>query len=276
MQSRRLRRLRLGLQTLLGPRPMGFFIPYRHAAAVAPTGYPALEPAFDNARSRAEELLGAIRRLEPALLAMGGPPPAPRFTQSWFPRLDGAAAYAIVRTRRPARIVEVGSGHSTRFMARAISDGGLATRLTCIDPAPRATFEGLDIVWRRELLASAADADLAALGPGDVLFIDSSHILMPGTDVDLVLNHVLPRLPTGVLLHVHDVFLPDPYPTAWAWRGYNEQCGIAALLTSGAFRILFASHALTSRAPDLVEAAVGSLPLATGAHESSLWLEKAR
>src|SRR5262245_31183128 len=66
-------------------------------------------------------------------------PPAPRWNQDWFPRLDAAAAYAMVRALRPKRIVEVGSGHSTRFLARAVADGGLDTRITAIDPEPRAT-----------------------------------------------------------------------------------------------------------------------------------------
>ena len=74
---------------------------------------------------------------------------------------------------------------------------------------------------------------LPDLAPGDVLSIDSSHILMPGTDVDILLNRVLPALPAGVLVHIHDVFLPDDYPPAWSWRGYNEQLGVAALVQGG-------------------------------------------
>jgi len=67
--------------------------------------------------------LAAIESLAAALQAIGGaPPPAPRWNQDWFPRLDAAAAYAMVRRHRPARIVEVGSGHSTRFLARAVVD----------------------------------------------------------------------------------------------------------------------------------------------------------
>src|SRR3546814_14308293 len=69
------------------------------------------------------------------------PPPLPRWRQDWFPGLDGAAAYALVRQTRPARIVEVGSGHSTRLLARAVIDGGLPTAILCIDPAPRRSEE---------------------------------------------------------------------------------------------------------------------------------------
>ena len=67
-----------------------------------------------------------IEQYAAELEAIGSaPPPAPRWNQDWFPRLDAAAAYAMVRNTRPRRIVEVGSGHSTRFMARAVADGGL-------------------------------------------------------------------------------------------------------------------------------------------------------
>ena len=68
------------------------------------------------------------------------------------------------------------------------------------------------------------------LKAGDVLFIDSSHILMPGSDVDILLNRVLPRLPAGVLVHIHDIFLPFDYPAIWGWRNYNEQQGVVPLL----------------------------------------------
>src|SRR6185503_4717515 len=75
--------------------------------------------------------LSSIENYRAELEAIGfEPPPAPRWNQDWFPRLDAAAAYAMVRITQPRRIVEVGSGHSTRFLARAVADGGLATRIT--------------------------------------------------------------------------------------------------------------------------------------------------
>ncbi len=115
----------------------------------------------------------------------------------------------------------------------------------------------------------------AELAAGDMLVVDSSHILMPGTDVDLLLNRVLPALPSGVLVHFHDIFLPDDYPAGWAWRGYNEQLGVAALLSGGTFEPLFASHYATTRLAEAVAGGVvGRLPLQPGARNSSLWLCK--
>jgi hypothetical protein len=93
--------------------------------------------------------------------------------------------------------------------------------------------------------------------------------------VELVLNAVLPRLRPGVLVHVHDVFLPDPYPEAWAWRGYNEQPAVACLLQGGAFEILFASRWLATRRRAWLETGVlAELPRPAHAFESSLWLAK--
>ena len=222
------------------------------------------------------EVLDAIDGLAADLnrVAQDAEPPAPRWGQSWFPGLDAAAAYALVRRRAPARIVEVGSGHSTRWLARAVQDGGLATTIRCIDPAPRARLDGLPVTFERRTLQQAGAGAAADLEAGDLLFVDSSHVQVPGSDVELVLAEILPRLPRGALLHVHDVFLPDDYPGHWAWRSYNEQGAVAALLGAG-WRPLFASHYVATRMADRVAAGARGCPAKPAeAVESSLWLEK--
>jgi hypothetical protein len=218
-------------------------------------------------------LLDSIEQYAADLERIGAaPPPAPRWNQDWFPRLDAAAAYAMVRTLRPRRIVEVGSGHSTRFMARAVADGGLDTRITAIDPAPRATLSGLDIEWiSSPVQRVAAFPPLAA---GDILFIDSSHQVKPGSDVEFLLKAVLPMLPAGVRVHFHDIFLPDDYPREWEWRRYNEQAAVASLIEKNVFRVDFASHATVTRQPESIGGVLARLPLVPGAKESSLWLSK--
>ncbi len=274
---KRMRMLGMGLLTLFGRTPQGFFIPYRYSGQIdrrAPA-YRPVEALFESCESDFQDVLDSMDRHEAALLGLGGEPPAPRWTQQWFARLDAAAAYVLVRDRRPARIVEVGSGHSTRFMARAIADGAIDADLTAIDPAPRADLSGLSVNFLAKTVQSAGLSPFAALEPGDVLFIDSSHIAMPGTDVDLLFSRILPALPAGVLVHIHDICLPDDYPSSWHWRGYNEQQMVAAILAGGGFRPLFASHYIASRMADQVAASVaGRLPLADGTPETSLWLEK--
>jgi hypothetical protein len=266
---------------VLGLRARGIFIPYRYADRLPAPGrrgaYPlqgrllaAAEPAFDG-------WLAALGGLAADLHAIprDGGPPEPRWGQQWFCGLDAAIAYTLVRTRAPARIVEVGSGHSTRFLGRAVRDGGLATAIACIDPDPRARLDGQPVSFRRTTLQEAGRGAIDVLGPGDVLFVDSSHVLAPGSDVELVLSQLLPALPPGALVHLHDVFLPDDYPADWGWRGYNEQGAVAALLGTDGWRVLFASHYVRTRMPARLAASpAGALPLPEGALESSLWLEK--
>ncbi len=269
------RRFRLGLQTLLGWRPGGFFIPYRHAQSVRPYAYTALEPLFAKAVPDMLRLLGRVEILGDRLRALAGPPPRPRWEQDWFPRLDGATLYAMVHSGRPRRVLEIGSGHSTRFIAQAVLDGGFPCAITCIDPQPRADLARLPIDLRLRLLAPEDAALARELAAGDILVIDSSHVAVAGSDVDLLLNLVLPQLTPGVLVHLHDIFLPDPYPEGWAWRGYNEQVAVAALLHSGGYAIRLASHYLATRHADrLACGVIGQLPLSPGTPESSLWIEK--
>jgi Methyltransferase domain len=268
----RWRRLALGLPTVLGFNPRGWFIPHRYARLLPPPGnqppyaeiamlFERQSPAFmamiDLIDAHAGELFGLDKLLD----------------QAWFPTLDGAVAYSLVRARRPRHVVEVGSGHSTRILARALGDKG---EILAIDPAPRADIGGLPGVRVVPKTLQAAPTNLFdALAAGDMLFIDSSHILMPGSDVDFLLNRVLPRLPSGVLVHVHDVFLPFDYPAVWGWRNYNEQQGVAPLLASGAYQPLFSSVWAERRLADrLARSAVSRLPQHAEAMATSLWLEK--
>jgi predicted O-methyltransferase YrrM len=269
------RRLRFGLATLLGIKPLGFFTPYRYADSIEPLDYPALQPLFEGARAQFSGVLESIESHSADLKAiLDGKGPA-RFDQSWFPRLDAAAAYAIVRRERPQRIVEIGSGHSTRFMAQAVQDGELSTRITCIDPEPRATLSKLDVAHRQALLRDADPAVFEALAPGDILFIDSSHIAMPGTDVDRLFLDVLPRLASGTLIHIHDITLPYGYPEVWAWRGYNEQLLVGALVQGRGYELVFASHHVVKEHREALSRGIlAELPLVPGAHETSLWLRK--
>lgn len=269
------RRLRLGLSTLLGLKRLGFFIPYRYADSVEAEGYPALRSLFEAATPSFDAVLAAVEDHAADLVCiLEGKGPA-RFDQSWFPRLDAAAAYAIVRRERPVRIVEIGSGHSTRFMAQAVADAGLPTRIACIDPAPRAVLDQLKVEHKPVLLRDAEPAIFETLAAGDILFIDSSHIAMPGTDVDRLFLDILPRLASGALVHIHDITLPDAYPEAWDWRGYNEQLLVGTLLQGMGFELVFSSHYVAKhQSPTLADGVLSRIPLIPGAHETSVWLKK--
>ncbi len=270
----RWRRLKLGLPTVLGMKPGGWFIPHRYAPLLPPPGaqppYPAIEALFERHAEAFRAVLDAVDANAAALEARKA-----LFEQSWFPSLDGAVAYTLVRERKPRRIIEVGSGHSTRVLASA--HGGMG-EIVAIDPAPRADIADLPGVRIVASTLQAAPLGLFDdLAPGDLLFIDSSHILMPGSDVDILLNRVLPSLPSGALVHIHDVFLPFDYPSIWGWRAYNEQQGIAPLLASGAYRPVFSSAWVERRLADrLSSSVVPRLPRLPDAIAASLWLEKCR
>jgi predicted O-methyltransferase YrrM len=267
------RRLRFGLATLLGPEPRGFFIPYRYADTVRPSDHPALEPVFRDAAPSMLAILSAIEGYAAALAALQAAGPA-RFDQDWFPRLDALAVYALTRSRKPRRIVEIGSGHSTRFLARAVADEGCGTRIVCIDPAPRAALASLEVTWIPRVLGAEDDDLLASLTADDMLFIDSSHVAMPGTDVERLVLDILPRLAPGVLIHIHDILLPDAYPAEWDWRGYNEQIVVGALIQGGAYEVLWSSRWAATRLGAQLGPVVGGTVLVEGAIESSLWLVK--
>jgi predicted O-methyltransferase YrrM len=253
----------------------GFFIPHRYADRAVARAYPHLEALFGRAAPGFGRLLATATDHTGMFTTFCGPAPEPRWDQDWFARLDGAIAYTLVRSLRPRRIVEIGSGHSTRFMARAVRDGACVTTITCIDPAPRAALQGLSVAHLACDLQSAPLEIFAELSPGDILFIDSSHVAMPGSDVDLLFNLILPELPSGTLLHIHDTFLPDPYPEAWAWRGYNEQLLTAAWISGGGIEPVFSSRYVTSRMPEALAASpIGGIPLLPGAYECSFWARR--
>jgi hypothetical protein len=158
----------------------------------------------------------------------------PHWVNGWLPALDAAALYGFVAGGHPPRYVEIGSGNSTKFVRRAITDHGLSTIVTSIDPAPRAGVDELcDVVVRQPL--EKADLDIfTALDAGDILFFDGSHRAFMGSDVTVFFFEILPRLRPGVLVHIHDIWLPRDYPPEWRWRHYSEQYLLAAFLLAEA------------------------------------------
>lgn len=158
----------------------------------------------------------------------------PYWNQAWFTTLDAAALYGMLCEFRPKRIIEVGSGHSTRFARRAIRDHSIGTHLMSIDPEPRSEIDEIcDLVVRSRL----EDVDLRVfdeLEAGDFLFIDSSHRSFPNSDVTVLFLEILPRLRPGVIVHVHDIFWPNDYLPETLGRYYSEQYLLGAYLLGDA------------------------------------------
>jgi len=180
-----------------------------------------------------------------------------RLDNSYFQSPDAEVLYAMVRLYRPRQIVEVGSGHSTLLMRQAISDGGLATRLTSIDPSPRREVADHADRWIRSCLEDVDDATAwRGLAANDILFVDSSHEVKAGNDVVRLFLTILPALPPGVLVHIHDIFLPYEYPRQWIvenrWT-WSEQYLLQALLQDNEqYEVLWCGHYLEKTYPGLL------------------------
>jgi hypothetical protein len=197
-----------------------------------------------------------------------------------FGDADARTLFALLRHWRPARMVEVGSGFSTLLAADVNRRWlGGAMRLTAIEPYPRDFLHGLDGLQalRVERVQDTPMAVFAELDAGDVLFVDSSHVLKTGSDLVHLLTRVLPVLRAGVRVHVHDVFLPDDYPPTWVVdqnRGWNEQYALQAMLAANPrWRVVFAAHYALTRLADDARAAFGDLagqPWQAG----SVWIER--
>jgi hypothetical protein len=170
---------------------------------------------------------GAIERI-PQIAAAGSA--EPNWDNGYFLALDAAALYGVIATARPRRLFEIGSGNSTRFARRAIRDQGLPTSLLSIDPSPQADIDEICDVVVRQPLEEVDVALFDQLEAGDILFFDGSHYPFMNSDVVVLWVEILPRLKPGVLVHVHDVFLPYDYPPDWVERFYSEQYLLAVAL----------------------------------------------
>ena len=193
------------------------------------------------------------------------------FDNIYYTSPDAEVLYSLVRSRSPGKIVEIGSGNSTKISRQAIRDGGLSTRLISIDPSPRIEIAHLTDESRRSALSTTSR--LEEIGAGDFLFIDSSHVIRAGNEVAFLYLDVLPRLPAGTIVQVHDIFLPYEYPKQWAldWE-YDEQYLVQAILQFGTgFEVLWAGYYLQRTLPDFA----AHFPRAERPG-TSLWLLKTR
>jgi hypothetical protein len=197
---------------------------------------------LDRGRERYRQHLRHIAALAPRLRAIAVAPSeqdplAPAWSNPWFSGLDLAALYMFVSQHRPSKYMEIGSGWTTKIARRAARDSGTALHITSIDPQPRAEIDQLcDVVVRK----AAEEMDVALpgqLGAGDILFLDGSHRVFTNSDCVAFFLEILPELKPGVLVHVHDIFLPYDYPPEWNDRYYSEQYLLAAWLIAEGTRL---------------------------------------
>lgn len=172
-----------------------------------------------------------------------------------FPVLDAEFLFCALRYFKPKVMIEVGSGFSSLIVAdvnRRFFGNNLD--FSCIEPYPRQfLIDGVEGITRL-ITKKVEDVDLEyfdQLNSGDILFIDSSHVSKVGSDVNYLFFEILPRLKKGVIVHIHDIFLPDEYPKVWVidqGRNWNEQYLLQAFLQFNSdWDVIWASHFMGTR-----------------------------
>ena len=203
-----------------------------------------------------------------------------------FESVDGEILYCMIRYFQPRRILEIGSGYSTYLSAQAIlknkeENNDYDCELVAIEPHPneilKAGFAGLS----RLLPVKVQDVTLAEfekLKENDILFIDSSHVLKIGSDVQYEYLEILPRLNKGVIVHVHDILLPAEYSKEWVLkyhRFWTEQYLLQAfLIFNDHFEVLWAGNYMHLKHPDKLQTAFGSYKPDEEKGRKSFWLRK--
>jgi predicted O-methyltransferase YrrM len=157
-------------------------------------------------------------------------PERPAWNNGFLPGLDIILLYTIIAELKPRKYVEVGSGNSTKVAHLAKRNGELKTEIISIDPMPRAEIDQLATKVVRKPFEDVELNFFESLEAGDVVFIDNSHRILPNSDSTVFYLEVLPRLKPGVIVHIHDVYLPYDYPQFMCDRYYSEQYGLAMFM----------------------------------------------
>jgi predicted O-methyltransferase YrrM len=202
------------------------------------------------------------------------------FDNGSFSHGDGAVLYAMLRTLKPRRYVEVGSGYSSACLLDTLDLMRADTSVTFIEPYTE-LLESLlreDDRARVRIIAGpvqrAPYAVFDELQAGDILFIDSTHVAKTGSDVCHELFNVLPYLQAGVVIQFHDIFYPFEYPDVWIYgenRSWNELYLLRALLMGGGYEIVFFGDYFAKEHRAEIEAVAPQLLRYSWA---SLWLRK--
>ena len=161
------------------------------------------------------------------------------YNNSGFEAGDAEFLYNMIRLKKPAKIIEIGSGNSTLMALNAIlknkkENPDYNCEQICIEPYEKDWLEKLPVNVLREKVESINKELFVSLNPNDILFIDSSHVIRPQGDVVFEFLEILPILNSGVIIHIHDIFTPNDYPESWLFDKimlFNEQYLLEAFLT---------------------------------------------
>ena len=198
-----------------------------------------------------------------------------------YESVDAETLYAILRHAKPARVVELGSGASSHVIAAARARNardGLDFEHVIFDPFPflnpMGAVEGPEV---HRLPAEEIKIEQIALAAGDILFVDTTHTVKTGGDVTQIVLDIVPRLPSGALVHFHDVFLPFDYPREWVVdqrRAWSEQYLVQAFLAfNREFKVVLPTYAVLQERTDLIVDLIASYDPTV--RPGSFWIERA-
>jgi predicted O-methyltransferase YrrM len=201
-----------------------------------------------------------------------------------FTAVDGEILYCMIRFLKPKHIYEIGSGNSTLLIIQAVEKNKQETGVDCeiisIDPYHDERVKKIKKENLKLIIKKVEELDInefSKLEENDILFIDSSHVLKIGSDVQYEYLDLLPRLNKGVVVHIHDIFLPAEYPKEWVLkehRFWNEQYLLQAFLAfNDSFEILMANSFLHLKYSDKLEEIFNSYK-GKKAWPGSFWMKK--
>ncbi len=184
------------------------------------------------------------------------------FNNGFFERIDAEIAYSFVRQRKPRRVIEVGSGNTTLVMSAALrknAEEGFPAEFTAIEPFPAQFLKdgipGLSALIQKPVQQAPFEPFLG-LEAGDILFIDSSHVVSTDSDVLYELLRILPALAPGVLVHFHDIFCPLDYPEKFVVTNlcfWSEQYMLEAFLSfNTTYKVMWAGSAMQQFHPEVL------------------------
>jgi hypothetical protein len=199
----------------------------------------------------------------------------PHWNNMWIPALDGISIYCYVASRQPKTYLEIGSGNSTRFARKAITDHKLSTRIISIDPCPRSDIDRLCDIVVRDPLEKTDLSIFADLEDNDIIFCDNSHRGFQNSDVTVFATEIIPEVSTkSILIGVHDIFLPYDYPEEWLRRYYNEQYFLFPYILARYLKVLLPNYYASVNTPlREIVAGIADVPGLTQHRPAAIWLE---
>lgn len=198
--------------------------------------HPELLKIIDSNRNKYKDFLNKAIELKEFIWAIKdsskeNDPNKPVWNNGFLPGLDIINIYNLLNEFKPKKYIEIGSGYSTKVAFKAKQEQSLDTELISIDPVPRAEIDDLsDKIVREPFENVDIDAIADELNENDILFVDNSHRILPNSDSMVFYLELLPRLKKGVVVHIHDIYLPYDYPQFMCNRFYSEQYGLAMYL----------------------------------------------